>query len=731
MGKISIKRNGVDRIFDLAYLKYDEMVSLNQRANGYTQLSDLLSRRENILTSGTLQNIPAGAANDKFYIFKFSPVGSGSEQVVFPASALVGYEPAVGDEMKASRPLYYGARQKTGDLMSSFFDKTALFFDDVPPSGEFSPTDPNLINYHQLFNDKPFYAESVYKGADALATREQYIVTYNTEALFETNTEFVGTFGASLGSISAGTNAVSANIAIHSWGMARYYHRGSDWGTGGYIFSGNQAWGGKPFGPKVDNQLIIPYPTNEVDYNAHMNSSRTWSTYESDAELFDDIDSFFVCTSIDGLLYVGLAACRFSGRFVTDIQVTFLPDWFWGRANLELDFDTEDIPDFDGTWYGPDTPTNSGGKGSWSLTQSSVVTTASPVDTAFRWMTPESDGVHLVMVNGVFLRGLMKLLWGYKDAQRQKFFSSVIKAHQIPKQLLPDVNSSNFVTWLGIADEPYYCVSDSATSNDGRIVQAIDADRRFDKDTTGVLATFSTTSPGKPLFPYTDSYLDFDPYTNVQLFLPFAGTITIPAYQCIGGKIEVAAHIYYVTGDICYSVTCTSDEHILKDDYGKPIENVYHIMGNCAVDIPLFGITTGQQQQASNAMNAIGGTITVAAGLATGNPVMVGGGLSAMANSALNFGNYGGGAINAGGIGGSTSIIGNKSIILKITRPQTAFDKEWLAQNGTLSQKQVKLDEVKGTGFLKCAIINEEHIANANHGESEEIKSLLLGGVYI
>lgn len=728
MGKIHIKRNGEERIFDLAYIKYDDMVALNIGAEGTTDINELaVGLRWNALIEGTLQNLPADGVDDKFYIFKFSP-NNGAE---LAGSTIVGYEPDIGTSSKGGRPLYFGAFQKTGDEISSFFDKTAEFFNDIPPAGVLDPNDVNSIKYNYLNLGADYYPGAVLVADNNVDVRANYRVNYNSVALFETSVG--GQFGASLG-VCGGGIGLTQNIAIHSFGLNSEYKDGTHYGTGDFNLAGNQYGGfhGKPFGPKFNNLQILPYPSNERDWNAHMSSAGSWSSIDdgSPKQITDDIDSFFICTSVNGLLYVGMAACRFSGRYVTDIQVTFLPAWFWGRGSLELDFDMDDVPDFNDTWYGPDVPRKTGGNGSWTITQSGSITTSAPVETAFSWMGPASNGVHLLMCNGRALQYLLGMLWGYSEGDRTKAFASIIAAHQIPAQLLPDVNSANFARWVGLADDSLFFGQRSGEWINGWM-QWIDPDMRFDAGAVKpYLASFTSENNG-PLSAYTDSYLDFNPHTQVQLFLPFAGNVTIPPEQCIGGRIDVAAHIYYPTGDICYYVKCTSNKEILADDNGLPITNVYPLMGNCAVDIPLIGITTGERQKMSNALNAIGGGFQIAAGMATGNPFMVAGGISGIANSATSVGQVGGSSLQAGGIGGNTALIGSKQIVLRITKPQKAYEPNWLLQNGVISEKQIQINTIKGSGFLKVRNVDVNTVSTANSGEKEEIRAKLMGGVFV
>ena len=76
---------------------------------------------------------------------------------------------------------------------------------------------------------------------------------------------------------------------------------------------------------------------------------------------------------------------------------------------------------------------------------------------------------------------------------------------------------------------------------------------------------------------FGDSFLDYQPYTKMELYIPFCGTIQMNPADIIGRKLNVQLVVDYTTG--------TATGFIMSDDL--VIETVN---GNIAIDIPVTGL---------------------------------------------------------------------------------------------------------------------------------------------
>ena len=76
---------------------------------------------------------------------------------------------------------------------------------------------------------------------------------------------------------------------------------------------------------------------------------------------------------------------------------------------------------------------------------------------------------------------------------------------------------------------------------------------------------------------FNDSFMDYEPYTHFELYVPFCGTVSIEPADILGRQLSVKLAVDYSTG------TCTA--YILTDDLV-----IKTISGQIAIDIPVSGI---------------------------------------------------------------------------------------------------------------------------------------------
>lgn len=137
---------------------------------------------------------------------------------------------------------------------------------------------------------------------------------------------------------------------------------------------------------------------------------------------------------------------------------------------------------------------------------------------------------------------------------------------------------------------------------------------------------------------FGDSFLDYEPYTKVELTVPFCGTVEIPCcYMYEYDTIEVKLIVDFITG------ACTA--YILSR--GITIDSV---SGNCAVNLPVNGIQSANldaqiysaaaardKSAFSSGLGLIGGLVTMGVGIATGGMAAIAGGAIAAIASGTNM----------------------------------------------------------------------------------------------
>ena len=208
---------------------------------------------------------------------------------------------------------------------------------------------------------------------------------------------------------------------------------------------------------------------------------------------------------------------------------------------------------------------------------------------------------------------------------------------------------------------------------------------------------------------YFGNVFDYDPFTEVSIYLPFIGIERLNVGDVMRSSIEVVYHVDVITG------ACLAEIKVTRDLSGGTL---YTYSGNCAVQYP---ISSGSY------MGIVASIASIAGGVV--GTIASGGALAPIALGAVN------GALGArtrvehsGGFSGNAGAMGIKKPYLIISRPQTALANTFPAFDGYPANESVILNNC--TGFIRC---NEVHLENvpATSDELNEIESLLKSGIII
>lgn len=211
---------------------------------------------------------------------------------------------------------------------------------------------------------------------------------------------------------------------------------------------------------------------------------------------------------------------------------------------------------------------------------------------------------------------------------------------------------------------------------------------------------------------YYGGSLDYNPYTKIELFLPYCGTLTLNPDEVMGHTISVDYYCDTITGDC---VAFVSDE-----------ERVLHqVRGNCFIQIPLAARDFTALY--SSAIAAIG---TIAAGLATAAsgglsaPVAVGMGTS-MAANAMNAKTH---IARAGGVSGMAGFMSIQKPYVIMTIPNQCLPEFQNDFQGYPLFVTKRLGDF--SGFTKVYEIHLDGL-DCTDAEMKEIYELLKGGVVL
>lgn len=210
------------------------------------------------------------------------------------------------------------------------------------------------------------------------------------------------------------------------------------------------------------------------------------------------------------------------------------------------------------------------------------------------------------------------------------------------------------------------------------------------------------------------SFLDYE--SQIELYLPFIGTVSIDVSECMGGSINVQYTIDFFTGMCVANVLCSKPAFVLPN--GDVIQNVeaqHAYQGNCAIQIPLSAINYG---------NMVGSLINACTQGIT-NPVA---GMINAGETALS-GGFRPSVTSKGNIVANSGFCSVLYPYIRITRPITAEPESFQEVLGYPSYINTTLGECEG--LCVCEDIDIEGITGATENELSRIKSLCSEGVYI
>lgn len=228
---------------------------------------------------------------------------------------------------------------------------------------------------------------------------------------------------------------------------------------------------------------------------------------------------------------------------------------------------------------------------------------------------------------------------------------------------------------------------------------------------------------------YFGSYLDYEPYTKMAIFLPYCGTHQISADDVMGKTITVKYHIDILTGSCIafvkcgdsvlyeFNGACASNIPVNSLNYSSTIENAIRI----AVNIGTTVATAGASAPLSTASEG-------ASALATAQNI--GRGISLAGSTAEGALSMKPSVSRSGAMGGGVGLLGNQIPYMIITRPRLCKPKNQDHFEGYPSFIYSKIEDLIGQGFTSFTdvIISEQFLTDE---EENELEAILKGGVYL
>lgn len=203
------------------------------------------------------------------------------------------------------------------------------------------------------------------------------------------------------------------------------------------------------------------------------------------------------------------------------------------------------------------------------------------------------------------------------------------------------------------------------------------------------------------------AYLDYEPYTKAEIYLPYIGTHQIAVDDIMGKAVHIKYHIDILSGACAAEIKC-----------GGSV--LYTFIGSVAVSIPVTG---------NDWTNVINGVLSIAG--AVGSLVATGGAAAPAA-----AGEIASAAVNSlkpnieksGAVSGGGGLMAGKVPVLILTRPRQALPASQNEYTGYPAFITRSLGAV--SGYTEVHKIRLGGIS-ATDAELDEIENLLKGGVIL
>lgn len=216
-----------------------------------------------------------------------------------------------------------------------------------------------------------------------------------------------------------------------------------------------------------------------------------------------------------------------------------------------------------------------------------------------------------------------------------------------------------------------------------------------------------------------NNYLDFAPYTTVEVYLPFYGSITLNTNECMGKQISIYYVIDFNEG--------TATSYILCNDTGDILDTRTF---NIAIDIPLSNTNMADIKR-SDFMAGLRIGQQIVGNVSSGNAGVID---AAVINTIYGvtgqlIGNVP--RIGKGNVASSTAAqYGPQNVSITITRPDPINSPLYNQIHGRPVDVEDILNEYIVDGeYLLCNDVHLEGFTTASSKELEEIERLLKTGV--
>lgn len=206
-------------------------------------------------------------------------------------------------------------------------------------------------------------------------------------------------------------------------------------------------------------------------------------------------------------------------------------------------------------------------------------------------------------------------------------------------------------------------------------------------------------------------FYDYNPYTKVQIYLPFIGVRGLDIDDVMAGDVNLKYRIDVLTGACVATVSVNN----ARGTNGA----IYNFEGNCHSHIPVSG-----KNYLETITNVLGASVSAAGSIAT-SPTPE---LSTAAGAINVLKSVKTTVEHAGNLSGATGLLSNYTPFLIVSRPSQSLAQNYNHYKGFISNVTKTLGEL--SGYTEVAELVQTNI-HCTLDEFDEINELLKEGVYL
>lgn len=208
------------------------------------------------------------------------------------------------------------------------------------------------------------------------------------------------------------------------------------------------------------------------------------------------------------------------------------------------------------------------------------------------------------------------------------------------------------------------------------------------------------------------SFLDYAPYTSIQLFLPYSGFVEMDTTQIMNTLLKVELVVDLITGACKYII------------YADGI-CISEVDGNMGIDIPMTS-TNRAQTDLAVLQNTVNGAMNAGVALLSKNPI---GAIGSVVNTALDGAQASYSSSRSGNASSACSSYSQRNVFVIINRPNYSSVKSFGHTRGYVCNRTLKIGDLKGFTLVDNNI--DLTSISATKNELDELRNLLASGVYV